>query len=221
MEDLKIIVEKVGKSYNGIDFVFRNVSFEITTGDSFAILGPNGSGKSTLLKIIAKLIVPTDGKVKVFLNSKELNSEKQRLIQSFVAPYLILFEEFKPLEHIDIHSKILGKKYDKKKALELIAFFDLNDSLDKPIKEFSSGMKQRMKYVLAFLFEPSIILLDEPFSNLDELGISKLIEKINYSKNIGKIIIIATNDKREADLCNKFINLKELSSDKPNFYTAI
>lgn len=221
MNEIKIFAKNIGKSFNGFDFVFRNLSFEINTSDVLGILGPNGSGKSTLLKIIARLIVPTEGKLSVQLNSTELSIEKQRLIQCFVAPYLILFEEFKPLEHIEIHSKILGKEYDPKKALDLIEFFNLKVSMDKPIKEFSSGMKQRMKYILAFLFEPEIILLDEPFSNLDESGISKVVEYINNFKNSGKTIIIATNDSREAKLCNKFINLKDLSSNEPNFYSSV
>ncbi|MCX7909625.1 MAG: ABC transporter ATP-binding protein, partial [Ignavibacteria bacterium] len=213
--------DNIAKSYNGIDFVFRGISFKINNGDVFGIFGPNGSGKSTLLKILAKVIIPTEGKVQFFVNNVETSFEKQRVFQSFVAPYLTLFEEFKPLEHIEIYSKILGIEFERSKAVELLEKFGLTNSMDKHIKEFSSGMKQRMKYILAFLQNPIILFLDEPFTNLDENGIIILKQYLNDFIKDGRIIVVATNDKREAEMCNKHISLQKLSSNEPNFNSTI
>ncbi len=221
MNKINIIVDKVAKSYNGIDYVFRDISFSIQNGDVFGVLGPNGSGKSTLLKMLAKILVPTQGKVSILLNDTEIRFEELRKIQSYVSPYLVLFEEFKPLEHIEIYSKILEKTFNKHKALELIEFFGLSNSLEKHVKEFSSGMKQRMKFILAFLFEPSILLLDEPFTNLDEHGIIRVVDYLNNLAKQGIIVVIATNDKREAELCKNSIWLGKSPSNEPNLNPSI
>jgi heme exporter protein A len=221
MNSLKIVASGLSKSYNGIDFVFQNISFEIHNGSVFGIFGLNGSGKSTLLKILAKILIPTEGKVSVFCNTSDCIPEKQRLIQGLVAPYLVLFEEFNPLEHIEINSRILGKKYRKEFAEELIEEFGLTKAVGKHIKEFSSGMKQRMKYILALLFEPEILFLDEPFTNLDENGIQRVEDFIREYQTNGKIVVIATNDKREASFCNRSIRLGELLADEVDLNSTI
>lgn len=221
MEELKIIASNLSKSYNGLDFVFKDISFQINSGEVFGILGPNGSGKSTLLKIVARILIPTEGNLSVFSNGIEIPFEKQRLIQSLVAPYLVLFEEFTPLEHISINANILGKKIDKDKATELINKFGLYNAKNKHIKEFSSGMKQRMKFVLAFLFEPNLLLLDEPFTNLDENGIQCVENFIRMFKLQGKIIVIATNDLREASHCTKTLVLGKSAANEPDLDSSV
>lgn len=221
MNKVLLFANNVSKTYNGIDYVFQNLTFEIFDGDVFGILGPNGSGKSTLLKLLAKLISPSEGKVYLKLNGTFLPESKQRTIQGFVAPYLTLFEEFKPLELLEISCDILGARFSKSLAMELIEYFDLSKALDKTVKEFSSGMKQRMKYVLALVPNPLILFLDEPFTNLDENGISRVVDYLKKFQADGNIIVIATNDKREAELCNKKIILNKLSSNEPDFHSTV
>ncbi|MFN3306922.1 MAG: ATP-binding cassette domain-containing protein [Candidatus Kapaibacteriota bacterium] len=221
MNRILLLANEVSKTYNGIDYVFRNLTFEISNNDVFGILGPNGSGKSTLLKLLANLIAPTEGSVFLKINDSILPASKQRDIQSFVAPYLTLFEEFKPMEFLEISFKIKGTRFDKSLAMELIEYFELTKALDKTIREFSSGMKQRMKYVLAFLQNPMLLFLDEPFTNLDESGIAKVMDFLIRFKAEGKIIVIATNDTREIELCNRRIILKRLSSDEPYFDSSV
>ncbi|ROL58114.1 ABC transporter ATP-binding protein [Bacteroidetes/Chlorobi group bacterium MS-B_bin-24] len=221
MQIVNLSAKELSKSYNGFDFVFSNLTFEIKSGKIFGILGPNGSGKSTLLRILSRLTSPTDGRVICTLDGKEIAAEEQIKIQGFVAPYLTLFEEFKPLEHIEIVFKIRSEKYTKSEVLKLLELFELTKSLHKPIKEYSSGMKQRFKFILALISSPKLLFLDEPFTNLDELGIEKVISIIEQLKQEGKIIVIATNDKREASLCNKTINLKQSAADKPNLDASV
>ncbi|ROL57916.1 ABC transporter ATP-binding protein [Bacteroidetes/Chlorobi group bacterium Naka2016] len=221
MKRIEILGKGISKSYNGIDYVFQNLSFEICNGDVFGVFGPNGSGKSTLLKIIARILLPTEGKITTVNDGNEIPFEKQRLLQGLVAPYLVLFEEFNPIEHIKISANILGKDFNAEKANELIDKFGLEDAVAKHIKEFSSGMKQRMKFILALYFEPEILLLDEPFTNLDEKGIQFVEECIKEFQSQGKIVVIATNDKREASLCNKYIRIGKSTANEPDFHPSV
>lgn len=221
MQNVKLISDKISKSFNGFDYVFSNITFEINAGETFGITGPNGSGKSTLLKILSRLITPTNGKVICKYNGKVLGFEEQLKIQGFVSPYLTLFEEFKPLEHLEIVFKIRNKKFSEPEALKYLDFFELIHSLNKPIKEFSSGMKQRLKFIMLFLSSPKLIFLDEPFTNLDQSGIEKVKSLILRANSEGKIIVIATNDSREFELCNKSISLNKLTTNEPDFNPSI
>jgi len=216
MQKISLLAENISKSYNGIDYVLSNLSLEIQSGEIFGILGPNGSGKSTLIKILSRLISPTNGKIVCTFDGKVIRAEKQIKIQGFIAPYLTLFEEFKALEHIEIIFKIRSEKYPKFEALKYLEFFELTNSLNKPIKEYSSGMKQRLKFILALLFSPKIIFLDEPFTNLDESGIEKVKTLLLQFKQGGGLIVIATNDKREASLCTRTVTLNKSTTDKPD-----
>lgn len=221
MQNVKLISDKISKSFNGFDYVFSNITFEINTGEIFGITGPNGSGKSTLLKILSRLITPTNGRVICEYNGRVLGFEEQLKIQGFVSPYLTLFEEFKPLEHLEIVFKIRNKKFSEPEALKYLDFFGLIPSLNKPIKEFSSGMKQRLKFIMLFLSSPLFIFLDEPFTNLDQSGIEKVKSLILRANSEGKIIVIATNDSRELELCNKSIILNKLMTNEPDFNPSI
>ncbi len=221
MQKVKLISNNISKSFNGFDFVLSNITFEIKSGEVFGITGPNGSGKSTLLKILSRLVTPTSGKVICENNSKVLTFEEQLKLQGFVSPYLTLFEEFKPLEHLEIIFKIRNEQFSKTVALDYLDFFGLISSLDKPIKEFSSGMKQRLKFIMLFLTSPILIFLDEPFTNLDQSGIEKVKSLILRAKSEGKIIVIATNDSRELELCDKSISLSKLTTDEPDFNPSI
>ncbi len=221
MNRILLFANEVSKTYNGIDYVFRNLTFEISDNDVFGILGPNGSGKTTLLKLLANVITPTEGKVYLKVNETILPASKRRYIQALVAPYLILFEEFRPLELLEITFKIKGARFDKSLAMELIEYFDLTMALNKTIREFSSGMKQRMKYVLAFLQNPLLLFLDEPFTNLDESGITKVVDYLKRFQAEDRVVVIATNDVREIELCNKKVILKKSSSDEPNFDSSV
>ncbi len=208
--ELKIIATNISKSYDGLNFVFQNISFELSSGEALGILGKNGSGKTTLLKLLAGVLQPTRGKVSYFFDGKELDKNKFKDFLGFVSPYLVLFEEFLPLEFLKILCELKHIAFNEQFALTLLEEFSLINALDKEIKEFSSGMKQRLKFVSALIHKPLILLLDEPFSNLDSQGIECVTRLITDYKNDGKIVIIASNDKREIELTTKQIQLDKV-----------
>jgi len=208
-QNLKLIANDLSKSFYLFRPVFSGINFEITNSDIFGIAGENGSGKSTLLKILAGVSSPTSGRVNYFVNDYKTGDNSLFEFIGFVSPYLSIYEEFTPVEHFYISSKIKGLKQNKDMELHLLKEFKLIDRRNDPIKTFSSGMKQRIKFILAFSSEPSFIFLDEPFTNLDSEGIGIVCKLIKSHKENGGITVIASNDDREKSLCNNIIELKK------------
>lgn len=207
MQNININLESLSKKVSASELLFKNMNYSINAGEVIAITGPNGSGKSTLLKILAGVMKPTDGKITVNINNQDINIDNFYKYFGFVAPYLNLYEEFNPIEHLRVICKMRNIKFSNEIAMNYLAQFNLQEHYLKPIKAFSSGMKQRMKLILAILNQPSILFLDEPFSNLDEEGISNFEKIIDDFHNRDNVIFIASNDEREISLSNKKINI--------------
>ncbi len=205
---MKISIQNLSKIVNQNELVFKNISYQFVQNKKYALVGPNGSGKSTLLKIISNNIKPTKGSLEYEIDGKIIPLHKSFSYYGYVAPYLSIYEELLPLEHIKIVSKIRSIPYSDELGMDLLREFELEKHYLKPIKFFSSGMKQRMKFLLSVLHKPSILFLDEPFSNLDNRGIEILSKNIdNYTKN--GILIIASNDNREISLTDISLNIQD------------
>lgn len=193
---MKIEVKNISK-YFGERKIFSNINFEISSGSSVAITGPNGSGKTTLIRIISGLLNPTEGKVTYTANGSVLNDREKFNQLGLVGPYLELYGDLTAMENLSFFSKMKRIKNEQEIIPELLDKMNLTGHEDDLVKNYSSGMKQRLKYVFALLASPSVLLLDEPASNLDNEGIHTVYEIMERQKSNG-ILIIATND--EADL---------------------
>ncbi|MCX7736390.1 MAG: ABC transporter ATP-binding protein [Candidatus Kapabacteria bacterium] len=207
--NLKLIANSLSKSFYLNKPIFSDISFKLQSTDIFGIAGENGSGKSTLLKILAGVSTPSAGTVNIFIDEKKIDNSNHFEILGFVSPYLSIYEEFTPIEHFYIASKIKGTKQNSSLEIELLKKFKLFNRKNDQIKTFSSGMKQRIKFILAFSSQPKIVFLDEPFTNLDNEGINIVRELIEQHKINNGITIIASNDDREKSLCNEIIELKK------------
>jgi len=207
MNKFQFNAEKIGKTFDDREWIFKNIDIQLSNSDSLAITGRNGSGKSTLLKTLSGIIAPTKGNVEYQINDKVINKDDINDYLGFVSPYLTLYEEFSAMEHIDLYLKLKGLDTNQKKAKELLELFNLNKAGNKYISKFSSGMKQRVKYILAMITEPEILFLDEPFTNLDEIGIRIVEDVINNHLSGGGLVVIASNDEREMSSCKKMIEL--------------
>ncbi len=207
--EISISISNLSKKIGLKEILFSNLNAELTNKEVVAIIGPNGSGKSTFLKILAGVTKSSSGEIKISINNQNIKISDFHTYFGYVAPYLNLYEEFHPLEHIQIISKILGLQYDKNETLKLLDRFGLLKHYLKPIRAFSSGMKQRMRIILSVLANPIVLLLDEPFSNLDDEGIKICQDLIVEKQNKNGLILIASNDEREIQLSTKKINLKD------------
>jgi heme exporter protein A len=185
--------------------VLRDVSLQAHSGMIFGITGANGSGKSTLLGILAGLITPSAGSVRCIVNSQELAPEERYNSLGFVAPYLTLYEEFSPMELLQLTAQMRGFVFTqdlKQYAWHLLEQVRLSGREHDDIRTFSSGMKQRVKYALALLHSPPMLMLDEPMTNLDLSGMNIVEELVLQHKTAGGLVVIATNDARDIALCD-------------------
>jgi len=207
MKEFKLQGIDLSKYFIRGRFIFRKINIELNSNQIVGIAGHNGSGKTTLLKILSGIIPASSGTIDFSIDSIKHKREKISDHLGFVSPYLTLYEEFTPIEHFRIFSKIKGLDYDEKRIFSLLSIFKLTKRKDEQIKTFSSGMKQRIKYISALAGIPEILFLDEPFTNLDTDGIDSVKEIIDEHKKSGGGIIIASNDEREKQLCENVVNI--------------
>ncbi|KQR71914.1 ABC transporter ATP-binding protein [Pedobacter sp. Leaf176] len=202
---MTITLNNVGRRFNK-EWIFRNLSTEFTSGNSYAILGPNGSGKSTLLSVLTGSLTPSEGQIS-FSENKDIPVEDIYKHISLAAPYLELVETFTLKELIDFHFKFKDFSAGLN-AKSLVSILGLEKSANKEIKYFSSGMKQRTKLALACCSNSPILFLDEPTSNLDVQGVDWYRELIeNYTKN--RLTIIGSNQIQEYEFCRKHIQIAD------------
>lgn len=195
LQPVTITIEGLSKRFNR-EWIFRNFSYEFTPGNIYAITGPNGSGKSTLLSILWGQVPPTSGNLKFSTadNTVVAVENIQRYI-SIATPYMDLIEDFTLQEMLEFHFK-LKRVRDNRSYNELLEILYLTESRDKFIRNFSSGMKQRLKLGLAFFTESPIIFLDEPGSHLDAAAFQWYQEQLlRLPKE--SLVFVGSNDPQE------------------------
>lgn len=197
---MKITLSKIGRRFNR-EWIFRNIDYSFNIGKSYAILGINGSGKSTLLQVISGALGQSEGSISFRTNDKELEIDQvfQHLV--LASPYLELIEEFTLNEILDFHFEFKNRLNNLSNK-DLIELLNMESSKDKQLKYFSSGMKQRVKLILAFCSNTPILLLDEPTSNLDEQGINwyhSLVDKFTANR----LVVVCSNQPHEYHFCQE------------------
>ncbi|WP_448529240.1 ABC transporter ATP-binding protein [Raineya sp.] len=197
---LTIHAENLGKKFNN-EWIFRNFSFEFQENKPVAITGNNGSGKSTLLQVISGILPASEGKIFYKVNDKIIATENFYQYLAWASPYMELVEELTLTEMIQFHEKLKGLQ-----TAHLIEILRLENARHKYIKNFSSGMKQRLKLGLAFYSPAPVLLLDEPTTNLDQENIRWYQSEMQ--KLIGKkLVIVASNQPEEYEFCKIKISL--------------
>jgi ABC-type multidrug transport system ATPase subunit len=200
-----IDLNKAGRRFNQ-EWIFRNFSYQFKAGEQYAILGPNGSGKSTLLSVLTGSLSPSEGTV-TYKETKNIPVEQIYKRISFAAPYLDLIEEFTLQETIRFHFKF--KEFSAGMNAEgLLERLGLARAQDKPLKYFSSGMKQRTKLALACCADTPMLLLDEPTSNLDTQGIDWYHQLIS-DFSADKLLVVCSNQEVEYSFCKHFIQVTD------------
>jgi ABC-type multidrug transport system ATPase subunit len=194
---MKISLTKAGKRFNR-DWIFRNLTFEFTGGNAYAITGPNGSGKSTLLQVIGGSMVASEGKV-----NYEMHEDQFFRHMSITAPYLELIEEMTAREFLSFHAQFKSLTASAQAILEKVG---LDKAAHKQIRYFSSGMKQRLKLAQAIFSDVPCVLLDEPCTNLDAEGIA-LYQRLVAEYCNGRLVIVSSNDEQEYSFCKVRLNI--------------
>lgn len=172
--------------------IFTDVTFAVGPRSSLMIAGRNGSGKSTLVKIICGVLTPSAGRVTVSADDAgDQFAVKARI--GLVAPYLEVYEEFSAMENLDLSMTLRGGRPDNAQARALLERVALDPERTDPVRGFSSGMKQRLKYAMALVHRPPVLILDEPMSNLDADGIA-IVRQIMQEQLTEGVLVVATND---------------------------
>jgi ABC-type multidrug transport system ATPase subunit len=208
---MTISLSDTGKRFNR-DWIFRHLSYQFSSGSSYAIVGPNGSGKSTLLQAISGALLINEGSIGYELNGQPITDEKVHRHLSFCAPYLELIEEMTATELLRFHRefKPLLPGIDIENALELAG---LAPAAQKQIRYFSSGMKQRLKLIQCFLSNAPVLLLDEPCTNLDKEGIA-LYRSLLEQYSTKRLVIISSNDPVEYAHCTAQLSISDYKLSK-------
>jgi len=207
---MKISLTDAGKRFNR-DWIFRHLTYEFSAGQSYAIIGPNGSGKSTLLQVLSGAMQVNEGSIQFTVDGQQstvnspIASEKIYNYISICAPYLEVVEEMTLIELLNFHSgfkPFLSSITSEK----IISILSLENAVNKQIRNYSSGMKQRVKLAQAIFSDVPVVLLDEPCTNLDAAGIQLYHSLINdYCKN--RMVVVSSNDEVEFSFCKEKISL--------------
>lgn len=200
-----IVLKDCGKSFNR-HWLFRNLSLTLQEGEKWAILGPNGSGKSTLGLLLSGQLLPTEGSINHFQDQESVSIKNLHRYVSLTSPAMELNEDLNIQELFRQHHRL--KPLQKDCGAETFASLSGFDSktMQKPLATFSSGMKQRVKLGLAIMSDTPLLILDEPFTNLDKAGEQLFYELLNrFGQN--RLLLIASNRQEEYAVCEKQIQL--------------
>jgi ABC-type multidrug transport system ATPase subunit len=206
---INVELEHIGKKFK-TEWIFRNLNAILSPDEPMAIIGPNGSGKSTLMQAIAGIIPINEGEVKYLYQKQPLSEENWHKHLVFTSPYMELIEEFTLKEAVKFHIqfKPLSDGLSIDSFLEKL---ELTAHAHKPIKNFSSGMRQKVKLGFAFFSESSLIFLDEPSANLDQKAFDWYME--NVKKMIGKkMILLSSNEPKEYSFCGQHLNILDFKA---------
>ncbi|SUO88729.1 ABC transporter ATP-binding protein [Streptococcus uberis] len=190
--------------------VLKNISFTIEDGELVGLIGLNGAGKSTTIKEIIGLLKPYNGEITIDGLSIEQDNQNYRKKIGFIPETPSLYEELTLKEHIEITAMAYDIPVEKalERAESLLETYRLSDKLDWFPSLFSKGMKQKVMIICAFIIDPSLFILDEPFLGLDPLAIADLVSHLEEEKKKGKSILMSTHVLDSAEkMCDRFIIL--------------
>jgi len=201
-----ITLDNAGKKFSR-EWIFRALSYEFKTGNPVSITGPNGSGKSTLVKAIAGTIPLNEGSVSYTRNGEPVPEEKWYQLSGISAPYLELIEEFTLSESIDFHARF-RPFVDGLSRNEFISRLGLEKHSHKYLRDFSSGMKQKLKLGFAFFTQNEVLILDEPTANIDQKGYEWYMEEVQKLVP-ERVVIISSNEPREYTFCTEQLSVSD------------
>jgi ABC-type multidrug transport system ATPase subunit len=204
---LHVELSQISKRYQK-QSIFREVSHLFTPGSCTAVIGNNGSGKSTLLQIIAGYASPSQGTVKWEMHNNRINRDNVFRFVSICSPALQLWDELTLSENHALFTQF-KQLPECNTSVDFARIIQLEKHINKPLKTFSSGMRQRVKLGFAILSDAPLLLLDEPCSHMDGDAVLWYQEVLQKHAQ-GKTIIVASNrDHLETFLCNEEIDIND------------
>lgn len=208
---MTLVVEHLSGGYGQLP-VLKDLNFQVQAGELVGLIGLNGAGKSTTIKEIIGLLQPQTGSVKLNGLTLAMDAAAYRKQIGYIPETPVLYEELTLKEHIEITAMAydIPLEVAMERAEKLLKTFRLSNKLEWFPANFSKGMKQKVMVLCAFLIEPALYIIDEPFLGLDPLAIHALLELMNQMKTSGASILMSTHILATAEkYCDRFILLHE------------
>jgi heme exporter protein A len=174
--------------------ILRDINLSVPAGRYVTLLGANGAGKSTLLKILATLIPPSGGELKLFGRTVTHDAATPRSRIGLIGHQSMLYRDLSARENLVFFGRLYGVSDPRTRAEELLEAVGLSDRADDPVKAFSRGMTQRVAIARALMHGPELLLADEPFDGLDAPSCRSLEQLLGRLHEAGKTIILANHD---------------------------
>jgi heme ABC exporter ATP-binding subunit CcmA len=190
-----IDVDQVWKYYGDYP-ALRDIKFQVHDGDCVALLGRNGAGKTTLLRIIGGLSRPSRGQIRIQGADAHMTETKRGI--GILGHGIAVYEELSAFENLRLFATLYGLPDPRRRAMEWLERTGLDRVRDGLVREFSRGMRQRLAVARAFLHDPAVLLLDEPFTALDDRASGVLQGLLKGARNEGRTIVMSTHQLREA-----------------------
>jgi len=190
-----VAIEGVWKYYGDYP-ALKDISFNVESGSCLALLGRNGAGKTTLLRILAGLSRSSKGRITILDQDARTEATRRRI--SVLGHGIGVYEELSAFENLRLFARLFGLANPDKVASEWLERTGLDRVRDGLVREFSRGMRQRLAVARTFLHNPSVLLLDEPFTALDDRAIKVLQDLMRTALNEGRTVIMSTHQLREA-----------------------
>jgi len=198
-----VIADEVIKRF-GRFAALRGVSAQFVSGRLYVILGDNGAGKTTLLRTIAGLALPTRGTISV-LGAKDIRAVHRQI--GYMAHASLLYDEMSGLENLRYFAGLYGM--ENARCREVIAAVKLDPELERTVGQYSQGMRQRMSLARALLNDPKLLLLDEPFSNVDSRSAKEMAALLSQLRDRGKTLFVVTHQPGLlADVADEFVRME-------------
>lgn len=204
-------IQNLSGGYDKIK-ILNQISFQVKSGEIVGLIGPNGAGKTTIIKSILGILPPTEGEIKMLQYSivEDPLEFKKRI--AYVPEVPLLYDEMTLLEHLEFTamSHGLDKVRFEKRKTELLHIFRLEDKLHHFPNSFSKGMKQKVMIMCAFLYDPSVYIVDEPFVGLDPKATRSFIDLIKLKREDNRGILMCTHVLDTAEkICDRFILIND------------
>ena len=190
-----VAIEGVWKFFGDYP-ALRDISFDVAGGACLALFGRNGAGKTTLLRILGGLSKPAKGRVTLLGQDARAEITRKRI--GLLGHGIGVYEELSAYENLRLFARLYGIEDPRKTAMEWLERTGLDRVSDGLVREFSRGMRQRLAVARAFLHNPALLLLDEPFTALDDRAIKVLQDLLKGALTEGRTIIMSTHQLREA-----------------------
>lgn len=190
---LGIRLSQVSKAF-GAQLALDHLDLEVPQGSFVAVMGANGAGKTTLLKVISGLAAPTAGSVTIAGIEMRKAGPKLRALVGVVSHETMLYADLTTEENLRFHAKLFGLPNPREAVERAVERLDVAHVLDKPVRALSRGTRQRVALARALIHDPAVILLDEPYTGLDEAAAASLSELLEGLATPERILMLTLHD---------------------------